>query len=160
MKTMADPMDALRSMQQALIDGTPLYLGNVGGDYQGRLDQYPNGDRRYLFAKIVNGKAIALVIFATEESINGVDCYSVGYAVDEKYRRRGLAVEAFQTGVVELVKELRKTGLKRFYVDAVIDVTNEPSIKFAQKLFAEPGQKIHERESERPALHFKRLVSI
>lgn len=160
MKSIADPMDALRSMQQALNDGTSLHLGNIGGDYQGRLDEYPNGDRRYLFAKIVKGEAISIAIFATEEPIDGVDCYSVGYAVNENYRRRGLAVEAFQTGVVELAKELHKIGLKRFYVDAVIDVTNEPSIKFAQKLFSEAGQKILESESGRPALHFKRLVGI
>ncbi len=160
MKSMADPMDALRSMQQALIDGTPLYLLKLEGEYQWRFDQYPDGTGRYLFAKIVNGNPLALAIFALDKPIDGIECYSLGYAVNENFRRRGLALEAFQTGINELKKQLSRTELKKFYVEAVIDVTNEASIRFAEKLFAQRGQKILEEESGRPALHFKRLVSI
>jgi hypothetical protein len=52
MSSMADPINALNSLQQALNDGTPLGLSELDSNYQTRYDEYPVG-HRYLFARLL-----------------------------------------------------------------------------------------------------------
>ncbi|MBK7889295.1 MAG: GNAT family N-acetyltransferase [Bdellovibrionales bacterium] len=122
-------MDGLLSLQQALNSG--LRVNKLDADYIEHLDEIPSG-RRYCYAKVVAGEVQALATFGQEESINSVDCYSLNYAVSEKYRRRGLAVEIVNRGLEELKKHLRKSK-KSFYVDAIVEMTNTPSIEVAKK---------------------------
>lgn len=85
---------------------------------------------------------------------------SVGYAVNESYRRRGLAIAAINKGIEDLKKIFSATKIKNFYVDAVIDQTNLSSIKVAEKIFSGSGEVIIETYSKRPLLHFKKLITI
>lgn len=153
---MADPMVALRLLQQAL-DAGQVDLGGLEGGYLKMQDRVPSGER-YSYAKIIDGVAQAVSIFGLDEPIDGLDCFSVGYAVNEKYRRRGLAVEAVNTGIEDLKKRFLKTKMERFYIEAVIEVSNISSIKVAQKLFSEPGLPCIETYSGKRSLQFKRLI--
>ena len=46
MTTIADPTEALISLQNALNDGTPLYLKDLNANYKTRHDPYPDGGER------------------------------------------------------------------------------------------------------------------
>lgn len=100
------------------------------------------------------------LFFGLEDPINGVVCYNVGYAVNEGHRGRGLAVEAVNIGIANLKNELSRTGLKIFYLEAVIDLMNIHSVRVAEKLFASSGVAMNERDTGTPALYFKKLIAI
>lgn len=157
MVEMADPMIALRLLQKAL-DADQVDLRGLDGGYLKMEDAVPSGER-YSYAKIVDGVAQAVSIFGLDDPIDGVECFSVGYAVNENHRRRGLAVEAVNTGIEDLKKRFLQTKLKRFYVEAVIEVKNISSIKVAKKLFSEPGIPCIETYSGKRSLQFKKLIN-
>lgn len=159
MTSNADPMFALRDLQQAMDKGIPLGLRDLDDEYKARYDEFENG-RRFLFAKIVNKEVQALSIFGIVDPIDGIECWAVGIAVSERYRKLGFAAEAVNKGVEELKKIFKQTTLPQFYIEAVIDESNHPSIKLAEKLFTIDRQKIIEGESEKPALWFKKLITI
>jgi len=159
MSAIANPIDALIDLQHAINSGIPLGFYELDAEYKARHDVFTAGER-YFFAKIVNGEAQAVSIFGLVEPIEGTECWAVGCAVSESRRRSGLAAEAVATGLRELKKKLSQAGKKKFYVEAVIDVVNAPSISFAEKLYSGPAVKIIDEESGKPALWFKRLISI
>lgn len=159
MSLMADPMVALQELQLALDQGMSFDFPELRGDYKTWYIENPNG-KKHVFAKIVGNEVQALAIFGLVDPIDGAECWAVGYAVSEKYRRRGLAIEAFNTGIQELKILLSRIMMKSFFVEAVIDAENIPSVKIAEKLFLCSGTKIVDGESERPALWFKREVVI
>ncbi|MGZ3745075.1 MAG: GNAT family N-acetyltransferase [Pseudobdellovibrionaceae bacterium] len=159
MPMMADPMIALLSLQKVLNSGPPVDPRELDEGYAKMYDE-PNGGKRYSYAKIIEGEVQAVSIFGLEDPIDGVDCYSVGHAVNENHRGRGLAVEAVDKGVEELKNKFRQTSMGRFYLEAVIDVTNIHSIKVAEKLFSDSPEKIIEKYSGKPALHFKKLIAL
>lgn len=153
---MANPMDAFLDFQHALNAG--MSVSKLDAGYIERQDEIPGG-RRFSYAKIADREVQVLVTFGSEESISGVDCYSVNYAVGEKHRGRGLAVEAVNKGIEELKKHYKSARSKRFYVDAIVDVTNIHSIAVAKKLFPGPGIATPDFNSGTPALYFNRLYS-
>jgi len=67
-------------------------------------------------------------------------------------------VELVNKGIEELKKINSSSGVKSFYVEAVIDVDNYSSIRLAEKLFCCAGDKTMDEESGRPALWFKKLI--
>ncbi len=160
MSLMANPMDALLSYQHALNAGT-IYTHEMDGCYLKRYGEVKSG-KRYDYVKIVYGEVQALAIFGEEEPpFNGVNRYSVGYAVSETRRGRGLAVEAVNKGIEELKKEFGRVGMKSFYLEAVVGETNSHSIKVAKELFpGSAGKATTDSESGTPSLLFYKLIGI
>jgi hypothetical protein len=159
MESMANPMNALLEIQEALNSQTPFDVPELGGGYKTWPNEYENG-KTHSFAKIINGEIQALAIFGLVNPVNGIECWSLGYAVSENYRRRGLAVEAVKKGLEELKKIFSRASLKSFYIEGVIDIENDPSIKLAEKIFSSTGRKIIDEESGRRALLFEKLIVI
>lgn len=159
MESMANPMDALLEIQKALNSKTPFDVSELDGGYKTWFNEVSNG-KKHTFAKIINGEIQALAIFGLVNPVNGIECWSLGYAVSEKYRRRGLAVEAVTKGIEELKKIFSRTSLESFYIEGVIDIENNPSIKLAEKIFSSTGRKIIDEESGRRALLFEKLIVI
>jgi hypothetical protein len=157
MSTMANSMDAFLEFQQALNAGIPVNY--LDGGYFELQDEFVSG-RRFCYAKVIDSELQVLVTFGSEETINGVDCYSVNYSVGEKYRGRGLAVEAVNIGIEELKNHLSRSNIKKFYVDAIVDETNIHSIEVAKKLFPGPGIAKPDYYSGTPSLYFNRLIVI
>lgn len=156
---MADPMDTLRSYQKALNSGDFTDPNDLSGRYIPLDGEVPSG-KRYDFVRVVGPEVQALAIFGEDEPIDGVPCLSVGYAVSESMRGCGLAVEAVNLGIHELIKKFTASGPFSFYVEAVVDVTNEPSIRVAEKLFPESRLQVLESESGRRAWQFKKLIKL
>lgn len=160
MYRMADPMDTLRGIQIQIDDGYPIDSYDAATGYMVIHDKRSNTWERYLYIKIVNKEVQALSIFALEDPIYGLTCYSVGYAVKENYRRRGFAIEAINKGIEDLKNRFRPSKLEHFYVDALIDEENIPSIRLAEKLFPGPAVRMPDQETGTPALHFKKLITL
>lgn len=158
MSLMADPIIILKSLQQALNDGMPLEQSEIEADYKFFYDE-PNGGRRFSFAKIINREAQSLAIFGLENPLNGLICYNVGYAVNERHRGHGLALEAVNFGLERLKTTLKSEGVSQFYLEAIIDKNNLHSINITNKLFLSPGVPTIDGESGTPSLHFKRLIN-
>ena len=95
MPLIADPMNALISLQQAVRNGLETHAGEIHHRLSMLLDA-PNGEPRYTYAKIEHGRVKAMAIFALHEPIDGIACFQVGYAVPETYRNRGWATEIVQ----------------------------------------------------------------
>ena len=159
MEQMANPMTALLEIQEALNSKVQFDVLELDGGYKTWFNELSKG-KKYTFAKIINSEIQALAIFGLVNPVNGIECWSLGYAVSENYRRRGLAVEAVKKGIEELRKIFSRTSLKSFYIEGVIDIENNPSIKLAEKIFSSAGRKIIDEESGRRALLFEKLIVI
>jgi len=158
MSLMANPIEILNSLQQALNDKVSFEFIELESNYKFAYDE-PNGGRRFSFAKIVNNEVQAIAIFGLEEPLDGLICYSVGYAVGEKYRGRGLALEAIKFSLEKLILALKSEGIDKFYLEAMIDKGNIPSINVAKKLFHSLGSPSFDGESGTPSFHFKKIYS-
>ncbi len=159
MSSMPDPMNVLRSLQQAVTAADPTDYPPDGEGYVIMRDE-KNVGRRFDFAKIIIGEVQAIAIFGLEEPVNGVTAYTIAYAVKENHRRRGLAVEAVNKGIKEMKTFLGRTSASVFYMEAVIDKTNIPSLKVAAKLFSKPGVAMNDAYTGTPSLFFARLITI
>lgn len=152
----ADPMIPLLELQR-LIDDSPPEPGTLDEDGFAKLQDQRTSGCRYSYVKIVSGEVQALAIFGTENSINGIPSFSIGYAVAEKHRGRGLALEAVKKGIGDLKSRLPKVGIDRIYIEAVIANTNLHSIEVARRIFSTAGRPILEVESLTPSLQFLEL---
>ncbi len=157
---MADPMIPLLSFQQKLDSGASVDSSLIIEDYLTMYDEPGEGRRRYSYAKIIGKEIQTLAIFGLENSVDGIVCYNVGYAVKENHRGRGLAVEAINKGIEDLKKKFSLQGIKNFYLEAVVGVNNKHSIQVAEKIFLKPGVLILESESNTPSLLFRKLISV
>ena len=159
MSLMPDPLDALKSLQQEVDGGMSVNLCELDEDYKMIYDE-PGDKKRFSYAKIVDGKVQALSIFAIAEPIDGVPCFNIGYAVEQNNRGCGLGVEAVNKGIDELKNGFGRTKMESFYLEAIVEETNKPSIKVAEKLFSCSGKAIIDQYTGKSALYFKRLVVI
>ncbi|EJN17834.1 hypothetical protein PMI36_05251 [Pseudomonas sp. GM79] len=153
----ADPMDALVSLQREVRRGMPTQSGDLNHWIKVVLDQ-PNGVIRYTYARVEHGRVKAIAIFVLHEPIGGVPCFNLGYAVPEAYRNRGWACEIVEQGIQELRHGLGRHGAKSFYVEAVVGKDNFASLRVASKIISETPIEGTDSESGEPVLAYTRLV--
>jgi hypothetical protein len=161
MVEMPDMMESLKSLQDALNNGEIFQIQTcaLNKHYKVILDQ-PLGNTRFSYAKMEKGQVQAFSVFVQADHINGVPCFNIGYAVQPKYRGKGLAIEAVNVGVEELKNGLGRAGVKEFYVESVIDATNIPSIKVSEKLFSTVGTEVTDSNSQKLCVRFEKLVKV
>ena len=157
MSEMADPIVILNRFQEVLDQGMPLDSDELEENYKFYYDEPENG-RRFSFVKVINREAQSLVIFGLEDPIEGLTCYNVGYAVKESFRGRGFAIEAINHGLKKLIKQLSDEGIKKFYLEALIDKNNINSISVAKRFFSDEPVLTIDRESGTISLQFKKIV--
>lgn len=159
-RPMADPIIPLHEMQKALDNGEFIVPSDLEQGYLSMYDEVPSG-KRYSYAKIVNNEVQVVAILGEEDRLNGIECYSVGYAVNEKHRGRNLSIEAVNRGLQDLIRILKHTTtIKRFYLEALVATTNFSSIKIAEKLFSSNGELTVDTESGTRSLFFHKLINI
>jgi hypothetical protein len=156
---MADPIIALLKFQDTINAGGPVDPEVLNEGYAILPDEI-NGGIRNSFAKIVDGEVQAMSIFGLVDPIDGLHCFNVGYAVKESCRGRGLAVEAVNKGIKELSKSFVNAGVRRFYIDALIDAKNIHSLNVAKRLFSNLGVPAIDESTGTPSFYFKRLIVI
>ncbi len=158
MSLMANPMEALVSYQQALDSGMPIDPSEMEGDYLLKSGEVA-GAKRFDYVKLVDRKVQALAMFVEDEPYKGVARFSLAYAVCENHRGRGLAVEAINRGVEDFKKKFSQAAVRSFYVEALIDQNNTPSIKVAKQVLPGPGVEKPDEETGTPALLFYKRFS-
>jgi hypothetical protein len=153
----ADPMDALVSLQREVRRGMPTNPTELSPGVRVVLD-HPNGVIRYTYARIEHGRVKSIVIFVLHEPINGTPCFNLGYAVPEAYRNHGLASLIIEQGIQELRRGLGRHGAKSFYVEAVVGTDNLASQRVASKTISDSPVAGTDFESGEPILQYTRLV--
>jgi hypothetical protein len=155
---LADPMDALVSLQREVRRGMPTHATSQGPEIKVVLDQ-PNGITRYTYARIEHGRVKAIALFVHHEPIDGIPCFNIGYAVPEAYRRRGWAKQIVEAGIQELSKGLGRHGVNQFYVEAVVGKDNIASLNVANTLISDNPIEGSDSESGQPVLCYTRLIT-
>lgn len=157
MSSMADPMDSLVGLQQAINNGFPTMAATLNPTLRVVADK-PLGVPRYTYARIEDRQVKAIAMLVLVEPIDGVLTYSIGYAVHEGFRNQGWGLEIAEQAIDEFRNGVSRHNIKQFYVEAVVSPENLASKALAAKLFQEPPRQSVEDESGEPALVYKRLV--
>lgn len=135
---MTDPMESLKSLQDAVISEiVQLHPCELHPDIKVLLD-HPNGTPRFTYALIEKKKIQAIALFVLTEPIEGTPCFQIGYAVIEKMRQRGIGQRVLEKAIAEHTHGLSRTAMKEFYLEAVVSTSNEASNKIANKLMSAP----------------------
>jgi hypothetical protein len=125
------------------------------------LDQVmdePAGKTRLTYARVTSRRVEAVSIFCHNVYIEGIPCFQTGYAVIESMRRNGLASDLVSRGIEEMRNGFAKHGGKRFYVEAVVGLTNTASNRLAKFLLSDTPETITDQFSRKPALRYVKLV--
>jgi len=158
MASMTDPMNALVQLQLALDRRiVSLHPCEIHKDILVIVDQ-PNGKPRYTYAKVNSGRVNSIAIFALTEPVKGIPCFQMGWATVESMRGQGLATDTTSKGVDELRNGLRKHGGGKFYLEAIVSDTNQPSNRLAKKLLSGSPVKCTDVFSGEPAAQYLRLI--
>jgi hypothetical protein len=154
---MVDPMDALVKLQGA-IDGGLVRLrpGHVYPSLGVWMDE-PGGKTRLTYAKVNNGKVQAVALFGHNGYIERIPCFQTEYAVVETMRQKGLASDLVSKAIEEMRNGFGRNGAKRFYVEAVVGVTNTASNRLAKQLLSDVPEAITDEFSGEPALRYVKL---
>jgi hypothetical protein len=159
MPAMTDPMAAFKSLQQAIDSRLVAFQRcKVHHDLQVLLDEPAPGKTRFTYAKISNGKVMAIAMFALTDPVSGVLCFQLGYAVRESTRNSGLGAAIVKESIEEISSGFKATPLQRFYVEAVVGVSNIPSNKIAAKILSSAPTECTDVLSGEPALQYLRLI--
>lgn len=119
---------------------------------------YPLGDLASHMPTSVNGQVQSIALFTPAEPIDAVPCFGVGYAVLEAQRGRGLAARTVVNAIEELQNGLRRDGVKRLYVEAIVSTSNDASNKLARRLLSDAPATGTDSESGEPILQYARLI--
>jgi hypothetical protein len=154
---MVDPMDALRTLQPAIDSGgVTLKACELFADLKVILD-YPMGELRLTYVATSKGRADAIVQFVRADPVDGVPCFGLGCAVQEPLRGHGVARRTVANALAELQNGLRRSGVKRYYVEAIVSPSNTPSNRIATRLISDSPASITDEFSGEPALQYMKL---
>lgn len=158
MSSMTDPINALVELQRALdkriVSPHPCAIHK---DISVIVDQ-PNGAPRYTYTKVKNGKVQSIALFVLTEPVEGIPCFQMGWATVESLRDQGLATDTTTKGIDELRNGLKKHGVGKFYIEAIVSDSNQPSNRIAKKLLSDSPVKCTDSFSGEPAVQYLRMV--
>ena len=134
---MVDPMEAIKSLQQA-VDARIIRWQEceLFPELRVTVDE-PNGQPRFTYALIENRRVIAVAILALADPVEGVPCFQIGYAVIESMRGRGIATNTLKQAIEEMQNGLSRTPAKEFYIEAVAPAENLASNRIASKVISD-----------------------
>ncbi|WP_395321883.1 hypothetical protein [Variovorax sp. UC74_104] len=86
--------------------------------------------------------------------IDGSPCMSVGYAVPEEGRNKGLAKQIFREVIQDQLSQARKAGPSSLFIEAVVDIENVPSQRVAETVLGVERESITDAASGRAAYRY------
>lgn len=156
MAEMTDPHDGLLSFQEALRGGRIAPIAcELHPDLYVLKDFCMEG-ARLTYALIEMGLVKATAVYVVSQPIEGIQCFAIGYAVAKPFRNQGLANVVLEKSVTELRHGLRKK-LHKFYVEAIVGVSNIPSQRVAERFLSASPRTTNENISGQPAFAYCRL---
>jgi GNAT superfamily N-acetyltransferase len=151
---MTDPTNALTSFQQALAQGIiSPQQAELHDDLLFLVDD-ANGETRFTYALLRDDHVVALANFIPADPLEGFPCLSIGYAVDESHRSKGLGKVLVQKAFDELTNGFKRAQVPHLYVEAIISVSNEHSKKLANSVISSEPAECTDGVSGEPALQY------
>lgn len=83
------------------------------------------------YANISKGKVVAIAMFVVAEPVERVPCFQFGGARLYSARNAGLSGAIVAKSIEDISRGFKATGLKKFYVEAVVGRDKLPSNKIA-----------------------------
>jgi hypothetical protein len=158
MPAIANPMDALKTLQPAIDAGkVSLQQCTLHKDLWVLVD-FPGGELRTTYAVLEDEHVQCIVQLLQAEPIKGIPCLSIGYATMEGARKRGLASSTVPKAIEEMRVGLRKHGIRRFYVEAVVSTENKASQKVALHALGPSAKTGTDHFSGEAILQFVKLI--
>jgi hypothetical protein len=159
MVSMTDPMDALVSFQQALLDGEiNLRRAELDPDLFLFADKPRPGLPRFTYVRL-DGKTVKAFVNAMPAPlVDELPCFQLGVAVPVKYRNKGYAKSTLASAIAELKNGFSRAGIRSFYVEGVVGIDNEPSKRASAATISANPTAITDSVSGLPALHYIRKI--
>lgn len=154
-----DLMSALQSFQRALkAADIQLKPGELDPELYLHIDQ-PHGDIRLTYVRLQRDRVTAMVQFLPAEPYEGERCFSVGWAVPEKFRGRGRSGEAFLAALREMRNAFsRHPEFKGFWIEGVVGAENLASQKVAEKVISAPVKTGIDKNAGVPIVQYFRWI--
>ena len=158
MHRLPDPMDTLEAFQKCVVRaGLPMQPCEIHPGIKVFSDS-PKGIGRLTYARVEHGRTRALAVYVVTDPFEGLPCFNIGYAVPEFYRGQGLATDVLRKSIDELRAGLARNGISRFYIEAVVSIYNEASMRVAGKVLAvEPEGGVDSNTGD-PIWIYRKLV--
>ena len=154
MPGMTDPSIALPIYQQQIeARAIPLQKCVHSPDLYVAVD-HPGGRPRFSYMRLRGNTLLALAMFAQVEPVDGVPCFQMGIAVPVAYRRQGLGYSTLAASIREMKEGFARTILKDFFLEAIVDVTNDASNRIITRLFGVVPKSITDEFSGASALQY------
>jgi acetyltransferase (GNAT) family protein len=159
MPSLAYPMDALRSLQPAIDRGAvQLRPCSLHKDLRVLQDD-ANGDPRITYAALENRVVQCIVMFLPGGPVEGIPSVQVGVATMEGARKRGLATRTMTQAIEETRNSFKRAGVRRFYIEAIVSTSNEPSKKLCARLLSSQPEPGTDSVTGEPILHYSKLIT-
>src|SRR5438270_6532148 len=130
-------MDALVYLQEALDANTVrMQRCEIYPGLRVLVDK-PNGDLRLTYANVIAGTVQSIAVFVLTKSVGGVSRFSLGFAVNETKRGRGLGKEIVVQAIDEMLRGLTRNGMSAFFVVAAVPESNIPANRIARKVLSD-----------------------
>lgn len=158
MPEITDPMDGLKNLQIAIDDGFGEFTKcELSPELVLHYDK-PAGELRITYAKIINNKIVSYAVYVITESLNGLPCFSIGYAVPKVHRKKGYAKDILVKSIAELKNGFGRNGTERFYLEAIVGKDNLESQRLANKVISASPKACIDSISNKEALVYTCLI--
>jgi hypothetical protein len=159
MPSMTDPMVALVSFQQALLDGEiRLQVGELDPNLFVYADNPAPGVSRITYVRLDGPIVKAFVNASSAGFVDGLPCFQLGVAVPEQYRNKGYAKSTLTSAIAELKQGLSRNRIPSFYVEGIVSVKNEPSKRASAATISPNPTPVIDEPSGLPALQYLRKI--
>ena len=151
---MTDPIDALISLQKAVNDSTVhMTEGKFYPNVKCLID-YPDGETRYTYAKIIDNEVQAIAILGLIPMASDVPYFQIGFGVKKSKRGQGMGIRLMKQALKELVNDISTSSMKEFYLQAIVNVENEASNNISRKYISNSPTSIFDTLSGEPAYQY------
>jgi hypothetical protein len=159
MPSMTDPMVALVSFQQALLDGeVRLQPGELDPDILVYADKPAPDVSRITYVRLDGRTVKAFVNAISAGHIDGLPCFQLGVAVPVQYRNNGYAKSILASAIAELKNGLSRNRIPSFYVEGIVSVDNEASKRASAATISSTPTPVTDKDSRLPALQYLRKM--
>jgi hypothetical protein len=159
MPSMTDPMVALVSFQQALLDGEiRLQVGELDPDLFVHADNPAPSISRITYVRLDGRTVKAFVNVTSAGFVDGLSCFQLGVAVPVKYRNKGYAKSTLASAIAELKHGLSRNRIPSFYIEGIVSVDNEPSKRASAATISSTPTAVTDEGSGLPALQYLRKI--